>query len=183
MPLPELAQYAAASLLTLVLAWAAISDVRERKIPNLAVIAVLGLFVVWIVARGGYGLVSAGGAFGIALGGTVALYLLRIIGAGDSKLFVACAPFMGLGYLPAFALATALTGGVIALISLASRPQRALVMLTLRGKGDYGRGVPYGVAIAVGAVLVLWASMLGYLPPFGDTRHLNLHDMRATFAR
>jgi prepilin signal peptidase PulO-like enzyme (type II secretory pathway) len=34
-------------------------------------------------------------------------------------------------------------------------------MFTLRGKGDFGKGVPYGVAIAIGAVVVLWSNLLG----------------------
>jgi hypothetical protein len=33
-------------------------------------------------------------------------------------------------------------------------------MLRLKGKGDFGRGVPYGVAIAAGAILVVWISVL-----------------------
>ncbi|HEX7929937.1 MAG TPA: hypothetical protein VF470_03395, partial [Sphingomicrobium sp.] len=40
-------------------------------------------------------------------------------------------------------------------------------MLTLRGKGDYGRGVPYGCAIAIGGAIVIWGAMTGLLPPFG----------------
>jgi hypothetical protein len=39
-------------------------------------------------------------------------------------------------------------------------------MFTMRGKGDWGRGVPYGVAIAAGAVMVTWAGLMGVLDPF-----------------
>ena len=40
-------------------------------------------------------------------------------------------------------------------------------MFTMRGKGQWGRGIPYGVAIAVGGVLVLWAPMTDFLRPVG----------------
>jgi prepilin peptidase CpaA len=66
--------------------------------------------------------------------------------------------FMG---LPQLMLITVLTGGAIAVVSLASRPTRALVILQMRGKGDFGRGIPYGVAIAAGGVVVLWEQALG----------------------
>jgi len=48
-----------------------------------------------------------------------------------------------------------LVGGVIALASLLSRPTRAMVMLHMRGKGDFGRGIPYGVAIAIATICVV----------------------------
>ena len=56
---------------------------------------------------------------------------------------------VGRGYLPFFALGTALAGGAIAAVSLATRPQRALMMFNLRA------GVPYGAAITIGGIVVL----------------------------
>jgi prepilin peptidase CpaA len=164
--LPELVLYAVAAAATGVLGWAAVSDIRDRRIPNPAVGALALLSLAWI-AGGAAGPLSALEAMGIGLVVTVALYAFRIIGAGDSKLFAATALFAGLGYLPALALATTLAGGAIALVSFASRPTRALVMVTLRGRGDYGRGVPYGCAIAIGGALVIWGSLTGLLPAFG----------------
>jgi len=77
----------------------------------------------------------------------------------------------GLGYLPLFALATVLAGGVIAVVSLVARPNRTMAMLAMGGKGDWGRGIPYGVAIAIGAAVVMWGSIGGYVQPyrFGKT--------------
>jgi prepilin peptidase CpaA len=60
------------------------------------------------------------------------------------------------------AVITAVTGGLIAVISLASRPTRALVMIQVGGKGDFGRGVPYGVAIAAGALVVIAERLAGW---------------------
>jgi prepilin peptidase CpaA len=152
-----------------ILAWAAVSDVRKRVIPNVAVAALLAVFLGWAVLVLGFGrpLISALEAGGIALLGTFALWTFKVVGAGDSKLFAVAALFFGLGYLPQFALATVLAGGVVAAASLALRPRRTAVMLAMGGKGDWGRGVPYGVAIAAGAAIVLWGAIGGYVEPYG----------------
>ncbi len=167
MALSELVQIGVSATATAILAIAAASDVRHRRIPNWTVLALIALFAVMAIAFGGRGFVSALVAAGIALVISVGLYALRLIGAGDSKLLTAVALFAGLGYLPLLVLATALAGGVIAGVSLVTRPTRALTMFTMRGKGDWGRGIPYGVAIAVGGVLVLWAPMTDFLQPVG----------------
>jgi prepilin peptidase CpaA len=163
--LPAIVLAAAASL---ILVWAAVSDVRKRIIPNVSVLALLGVFLAWAVLVLGFGqpLLSALLAAVIAFAVTFALYAFKVIGAGDSKLFAAAALFCGLGYLPLFALATVLAGGVIAVVSLAARPTRAMAMLAMGGKGDWGRGIPYGVAIAIGAAVVMWGSIGGYVQPY-----------------
>jgi prepilin peptidase CpaA len=163
--LPAIVLAAAASV---ILAWAAVSDVQKRIIPNVSVLALLAVFLGWAVLVLGFGapLLSALAAAAIAFAVTFALYAFKVIGAGDSKLFAAAALFCGLGYLPLFALATVLAGGAIAAVSLASRPHRAMAMLTMGGKGDWGRGIPYGVAIAIGAAVVMWGSIGGYVQPY-----------------
>ena len=163
--LPAIMLAAAASV---ILGWAAVSDVQKRIIPNVSVLALLAVFLVWAVLVLGLGqpLISALMAAAIAFAVTFALYAFKVIGAGDSKLFAAAALFCGLGYLPLFALATVLAGGAIAAVSLAARPKRAAVMLAMGGKGDWGRGIPYGVAIAIGAAVVMWGSIGGYVQPY-----------------
>ncbi len=164
MPLPDIFRYAVATALSLVLVWAAASDIKDRRIPNRAVLAVLGLFAAWVLAGRGADLASdlAAGTLAFVVG--YALYAFKIMGAGDAKLFGATALFVGLGHLGAFALATVLTGGAMAIVSIASRPRRAMVMVAMKGKGDFGRGIPYGVAIAVGGILVVWGLLTGRLP-------------------
>jgi prepilin peptidase CpaA len=160
MRFPEFGDWAVVVALTAVLAWAAISDMRTRRIPNWTVVAALTLFLPWALlhwdSSAAWDLVA--GAVALAIG--VTLYGFRITGAGDAKLFAAVALFAGLGQLLAFGVATALAGGVIALVSLATRPRRALVMITLRGQGDFGPGIPYGVAIALGGAAVIWSGIL-----------------------
>jgi prepilin peptidase CpaA len=164
MPAHEVARYAVYLALSGLLAWAAVVDVVARRIPNAAVLAILGLFAVTAVIGRGAGLGSQLAAGGIVFVIGYGLYAFSIWGAGDAKLFAATALFMGMDHLMAFTLATVWTGGFMALVSLASRPRRALVMLNLRGKGDFGRGIPYGVAIAVGAMVTLWGYFSGWLP-------------------
>ena len=167
MPVTDIVRDSAGGAATLLLIWASVSDVRARRIPNLCVLALLLVFIPWAMAGDTSRVVSALEAAAIALAATFLLYLFKVFGAGDSKLFTACALFAGLGYLPFLALVTVLSGGVIALASLALRPQRAFVMFTMRGKGDYGRGVPYGVAVALGALIVIWGNLGGFLDPYG----------------
>ena len=164
MPLLDVLRYLTAVVLTGVLIWAAVSDVRDRRIPNKAVLSVLGLFGLWAVANGGAGLASAVVAGAIAFAVAYGLYVFKIVGAGDAKLFAALALFAGLSHLPLFALATAWTGGLMALVSLAASPRRAMIIFAMRGQGDHGRGIPYGVAIGVGAAVVLWGYLSGVLP-------------------
>jgi prepilin peptidase CpaA len=146
--------------LTGVLIWASVSDIRERKIPNRAVIAVLVLFLPWAALHPIAWDLWAVGSAAIALAATFVLYALNIVGAGDSKLFAAVALFVGLSQLGLLAVFTALAGGLVAAVSLVTRPYRAMTMITLRGKGDFGRGVPYGVAISAAAAIIIWAKLL-----------------------
>ncbi len=161
MPFPEIGEWSVIIALTGVLGWASISDIRTRRIPNWTVLATIGLFLPWACVHWGawVGWALASGAIALTIG--VALYAMGVTGAGDAKLFAAVALFVGLGHLLALSVATALVGGLIAVVSLASRPKRALTMFTLRGEGDFGRGIPYGVAIAVGAMLIVWNGLLG----------------------
>jgi prepilin peptidase CpaA len=163
-PRPDAAHLAVAAALTALLLWAAASDVSARRIPNASVLAVLALYPVWAVLGPGAEVISAleAAAIGFAVG--FGLYYFNVMGAGDVKLFAAAALFIGLGHLAVYALATVLSGGAIALASLAARPRRAAVMFALRGKGDFGRGIPYGVAIAFGAALVVWGALFDTLP-------------------
>ena len=167
MTLADLLRIAVAVAASLVLCLAAASDIKTRRIPNWTVLALIGLFAIWTASSGGHDVLSAFAAAGVALVVTIVLYATKILGAGDSKLFAAVALFGGLGYLPLLVVATTLTGGAIAVASLAARPQRALAMLNMRGKGDWGRGIPYGLAIATGGALIVWAPITGIVKPIG----------------
>jgi prepilin peptidase CpaA len=163
MPVPEVLQYVTASALTGVLIWAAVSDAIWRRIPNSCVLAVIAVYVVWAVLTAGAGLGGALLVAALSLAGGFALFSFRIWGGGDAKLFAAVALFAGLAHFATLILATAIVGGLMAVVSLASRPARALAIWSMKGQGDWGRGIPYGVAIAVGGVLVVWGQLLGWI--------------------
>lgn len=164
MPNLDYAQWAVAGLYGLVLIAAGISDFRVRKIPNWTVIAIAVLYIAWALVNHAVDWQSGLMAFGIALAGSFALYLLKVVGAGDSKLFTVAALFAGMKLLGALALATALIGGVIALGVMLVNPKRVLRGLTPSGREELkkGRGIPYGVPIALAGLLVMFA-------PFGAT--------------
>jgi prepilin peptidase CpaA len=184
MSLIEIVRLGIAAIATAILAWAAVSDVRSRRIPNWCVVALLALYLPWALTGGWPGALSGLEAAVIALAVTFALYAFGIFGAGDSKLFAACALFAGMGFLPYLALATSIVGGLVALVSIATRPRRALVMLTMRGKGDFGPGIPYGVAVAAAAAIVIWAPLAGLLHPYayGGRPVVTTHDVTRALA-
>lgn len=143
----------------MVLAFASVRDISDRRIPNWTVAAVACLFVAWAFVVPSISFLSSLGAAAIVFAVTAALFAFHVVGAGDSKLMTALALFAGLSRLPLFVVATVLAGGAIALFSLALRPTRVLVMLQMRGKGDFGRGIPYGVAISLGGASILLSEL------------------------
>jgi prepilin peptidase CpaA len=153
----EMLRWSIVLLLSILLVIVSVSDIRDRRIPNWTVLAIAVLFVPWIFLDARVSIVSSLEAALIAFVASCALYAFRVVGAGDSKLLTVTALFAGMTKLPHFLVLVALTGGVIALASLLARPVRAAVMFHMRGKGDFGRGVPYGVAIAIATmVIIVW---------------------------
>jgi len=167
MPLHDTLRIGIAVLVSAILLWGGLNDIRTRRIPNLSIVALLVLFVPWTALDFGAPTLSALAAAGLVLVATFALFAFRIFGAGDAKMLSAAALFMGLGYLPYFLVFTAMAGGMLAIGSLVARPQRALAMFVMRGQGDFGPGIPYGAAIAIGGVLTFWGMLHGDLGPYG----------------
>lgn len=147
---------------------AAACDLAFRLIPNALPV---------LVALAGAGLRLSQGVSALLLGlllaaGLGALLLLAwrrgLLGGGDLKLLVACALFLPAALLAPFLLATALAGGVIALVHLGLRPLlparlgpaprgAALPRRLLRAEAwRIRRGaLPYAAAIAAGAIAAL----------------------------
>lgn len=150
------------------LAIAAAADVAWRRIPNglAAAVAAIGVLRHAAVGPGALGLAVA--VAGSVLLAGVLLWQRGVFGGGDVKLLAAVALLLPPGAVPALLLAVPLAGGVLALGHLALRP-------LLRGRPPSPRGgvwlrcilrcearriargapLPYGVAIAVGAMVVL----------------------------
>ena len=156
---------------TAILVLAAIGDMRTRRIPNrlVAVLVVLGLaFSVTqrpVLAGTLHGL--EGVLVGLAC--WLPFYALGWLGAGDVKLFAAAGAWLGpMGALEG-AFIGALAGAVLAVLwMLKSHGVRNAVqtlgmaagspgLLSSPAGGEKGRStLPYGVAIAFGAICAAW---------------------------
>jgi len=154
-PISEAIRVLDLGLLFIILCIVCISDVRYRRIPNWAIIAVALLFVPWAIAGGPDSTFSSFSAALVALLLGVTMYLFGLVGAGDSKLLAVCALFVGLAHLLQFLMLMAFAGGVLAIATLAIEPRRALVMFQTRKMKDLESGRPYGEAIAIAAVGVV----------------------------
>jgi len=92
------------------------------------------------------------------------IFSLGWMGAGDIKLFAACALWVGMPNLVNFLFYVALLGGAFALVILVLRktlPYIPMKNLSLPRLLRPGQPLPYGLAIAVGFLLMLW---MGKIP-------------------
>jgi prepilin peptidase CpaA len=152
------------------IAYAAYTDVRTRRIPNRVVVlmAVAGLGYS-VLSFGVSGLLRSGSGIGVGLACWLPFYALGWLGAGDVKLFAAAGGWLGPLRTVEGALIAALAGAVLALgwmlwrygvrrtASTLSVASVAPAILTPGGGTiDQRRTLPYGVALAVGALAAGW---------------------------
>ena len=160
---------------TAILVTAGIGDIRTRRISNriVAVLAVLGIaFTVWQYS-GMPGLARATGGLTVGLLFWLPFYALGWLGAGDVKLYAAAGAWLGPMRALDGALVGALAGAVLSLIWMmrahgiqesvrtlslaAGTPQ----MLTPNSSTTARRStMPYGIAIAAGALCAGWLPRL-----------------------
>ena len=141
---------------------AAIHDINRLTIPNWLNLMIAGLFIPAAVVSGipleiiGGHFVVAALAFVIAFG----LFAFRIFGGGDAKMIPAVMLWLGPKAGIPFVFNMALAGGACALLILAVRRMVPAAVLPgfVRAPFEEDAGVPYGVAIAAGAILSAWAS-------------------------
>lgn len=143
---------------------AAIIDARNRRVPNALVFP--GLAVA-LVLRFPSGLASvidglSGTAIGLVLG--FSLFALNIWGAGDGKLLLMVGGYLGVARMPGALALIAVIGGALALIQATRQGAILPVLLNVRrlltagGRSEPPVAtqrvltIPYGVAIASGAV-------------------------------
>ncbi|OTP79290.1 A24 family peptidase [Caballeronia sordidicola] len=144
----------------------AVVDVRERRLPTRQVLIIGALFYVDalvmrmpIAAVLGHTLIALA-AFAVC----ALLFALKMLGGGDAKL--ASIVFLWAGaplWLPALMLISVI-GTAVSLVSLATRrinPHRRTRLAAALALFSGARGVPYGVALALGGgtVIVLPAAL------------------------
>lgn len=147
LPLSGLAGFAAA---------AALSDARTLRIPNFLSLCIFGLFGIYAaqMLTPQDAAVSVGLAAVTLVVGFVA-YTRNLMGGGDAKLLAACMAWAGAAYALEFLIVTALAGGLLALALSSPLTARAAGLVRRDWPVAAGqRAMPYGVAIACGALVV-----------------------------
>lgn len=153
---------------------AGLKDLTSMTIPNwISGLVVLGFFPAAFAAGLPLGEVAVHlGVCIAALAVGIGLFGLRLIGGGDAKLMAAACLWLGLSGSGMFILWTGLMGGVFCIFLVIARARAqpyvagapGWVAHLLEPKGD----IPYGVAIAIGALLALPES--GLLLTFASGR-------------
>jgi len=154
------------------MAYAAASDLLTMRIPNWLSLALLAAFAAFFVAGGVSWDVALWhlGAAALVLAVCFALFALRWIGGGDAKLAAATALWLGFSSLVDYLLMAALAGGVLTVVILLLRacpmPRFALAWNWFARLHNRKSGVPYGVALALAAVIVfphspVWVAAFG----------------------
>lgn len=160
--------------LVLLTAWSgylAYSDAKTRRLPN---VLTLGGFAVALCAQAGFG--GWGGfldgltAAGIVSALIIPLVLIRAAGSGDWKMMAAAAALIGLRALPLFLFACSVAGLIVMIVMLCCHQvsgvrlkhyfrcafdwtyDRVAGKAALPPKDDKRVSIPFGVAIAIGAV-------------------------------
>lgn len=144
------------AVLALLLAGAAIEDAWRLRIANLFSIGIIaGAVVAAIVAGPTLALWQNLTLFAALLVIGTFLFGAGLLGGGDVKLFAACGLWFDLSGGWRMLVATAIAGGLLAIVLLSMRPvmpnriRRRLIVLQPKG------GIPYGIAIAAGTAAMI----------------------------
>lgn len=143
---------------------AAMTDLTSMTIPNRLTIG-LGLAFIPAALCQQIGLEAWGVHLGLGFAGLILgmiLFALRFMGGGDAKLIAAASLWLGWHGFVAFALYTAIAGGLLTLLILLLRASFPLAGPRLPAwlaqhfepKGD----IPYGIAICIGGLAAIWQS-------------------------
>lgn len=147
--------------LPVILAAAAGWDLASYTIPNFLSVLLLGAFAVFAVAAhlspAQIGWHALAGLVGLLAG--FSFFALGWIGGGDAKIFAGVLLWLGFSDVMPYTLLASVMGGVLTLGLLAAR-QLPLPALLARQPWivhlhDPKSGIPYGVALAAGAFLIL----------------------------
>jgi prepilin peptidase CpaA len=156
---------------TLLLVYAAVGDLRTRRIPNylVLVLGMAGLAFSVLHASPVEGAMRGAGGLVVGLVLWLPFYLLGWLGAGDVKLFAAAGSWLGPVRTLEGAVIAGLAGAILALAWIAWNHglRRAVetvwlasaaptVLATSGDSGRSSRSLPYGVALVVGALVAAW---------------------------
>lgn len=143
-----------------IMAFAAASDLFTMTISNRVSLALIAGFAVMAFATGmgSHDILSHIGAAAAVLAVTFAFFSRGWIGGGDAKLAAATALWLGFDQLMNYLLYASLLGGLLTIIVIHFRFMPLPAALS---RQDWARrlhrvdaGVPYGIALAISALLV-----------------------------
>lgn len=140
--------------------YAAFSDLFTMKIANWLVLLVAGAYIVLALALqlswNDIGMAAAAAAIVLVI--SFAFFAFGWIGGGDAKLVSATTLWVGFGLMLQYLIYAALLGGALTLIILAMRryplPEWLSRHKWLDRLHDSKTGVPYGITLAIAALLV-----------------------------
>ncbi len=165
---PGILPAAAIACAAVSLGWAAVSDIRRYLIPNTASVLIASAYLALACGQPVAFLV-AGSLTGFAvLAVGIFLFSRGWMGGGDVKLLAAMALWAGPGLLSTFTFATCVAGAILGLLMLTPfrrlmppAPTRPVVGLGNGGvpAGGLRQPMPFGVAIALGGVYILFLQL------------------------
>jgi prepilin peptidase CpaA len=140
---------------------AAVWDLASFTIPNFLQIGLLAAFALLMIVHplsaSAFGMHLLAGFIGLTAGFT--LFALGYIGGGDAKLFACVALWFGMHDLLLYALVASVFGGALTFGLLAMRfwplPAPLATQNWLVRLHDSQAGIPYGAALAAGAMFIL----------------------------
>jgi prepilin peptidase CpaA len=150
---------------------ASVSDIRRRRIPNELVgwLALLGLVYSVLSLSASVGVLRTLVSCSVGFALWIPFYMLRMLGAGDVKLFAAASCWLAPSQVFSAALLSAFAGGILSLVGLVLAHGLALttfrithitrdprLLLTPLGVAPGRKTLPYGVAMAIGLAVVAW---------------------------
>ncbi len=166
---------------TVILLASAYGDVQMRRIPNVLTYSLAALGVAQLILIGD--LSDAGWTIASAVAVLVAGFLLfwgGFLGGGEAKLLTGATLLIGSRDLPGFLLLVSFCGAIAMLALMIEydlgrwlrRVMRPAAMRRMTDEGAAAEArpkVPYGIAIAMGAVMMLLSRMVVYpgLGPHG----------------
>jgi prepilin peptidase CpaA len=146
------------TLLALVLCAAAVEDAVRLRISNLTCLAVIILALIAMAIHGfPPALWQNAVVFLLILVVGTAAFAARMLGGGDVKLLAALGLWMNFAGAVWLIAAVFLAGGVLAILFILTRPIRRRVSGSTEKSGS--ARIPYGLAIAAGALLVFGAQL------------------------
>ncbi|HEX4411470.1 MAG TPA: prepilin peptidase [Xanthobacteraceae bacterium] len=159
------------TLFPAVMAFAASSDLLTMTIANRVSLILIGGFVVLALLSGmsGIEVLWHVGASATVLLVAFICFARGWIGGGDAKLAAATALWFGFGHLMDYLVYASILGGALTLLIVQFRHMPLPRMLTGQVWAERlhrnGGGVPYGIALAIAALLVYpqtqWMTALG----------------------